>query len=425
VPTPDSKRPLSVLIAIDFLTYRSGAELFVRDLAIGLRQRGYRVTVYAPQIGSLGDELDAAGVARSTDLLHIADAPDLIIGNTRRATVFALARFAGVPALSICHDAVHRHGEPPRFTRIHRYVAVDANTRERLLASGIAEHQIHMIQNGVDVRRYAQRARLPTRPRRAAIFSNYATAGAETAAIAAACAARGIALDMIGKESGNQAREPAGVLPQYDLIFAKARCALEAMAVGCAVILANEGMGMGEMVHSAQLPQLRLWNFGRRLLRTPITSETVGAQIDRYDAQDAARVSDSIRASATLDMMVDAFAELARATLEQYAFDVPPAQEWRELAVYASEEQAHGLTVQDCVWLLQRLQASADENLAARAQAHTAQQDMSMLAGEARAAAAMRASLSWRITAPLRALGAPLWRSMHRRKATAQADDAD
>ena len=414
----DSTQPLYILIAIDFLTYRSGAELFVRDLAMGLRQREHRVAVYAPQIADIGDELSAAGIVCATDLFQIHDAPDLIIGNTRRATVFALARFADVPALSVCHDAVHWHGEPPRFARIRRHIAVDANTRERLLTSGLGEDQVSMIQNGVDMRRFAQRASPLARPHRAAIFSNYATAGPETAAIAAACAARGIALDVIGKESGNQAREPADVLPQYDLIFAKARCALEAMAVGCAVILANEGMGMGEMVHSSQLAQLRLWNFGRRLLRTPISSEAVGLQIDRYDAPDAARVSDAIRASASLDATVEAFVDLARATLAQNLPVVPPAQEWRELAVYANEEQAHGLSVQDCVWLLQRLQASAEKNLAAAlSQAQTA-------ADEAHAAAAMRTSLSWRLTAPLRALGAPLWRSMRRRVPTAPEEDA-
>lgn len=409
-PAPATE-PLRILIAIDFLSYRSGAELFVRDLAIGLRQRGHEVIVYAPQIGEIGAELAAAGVSTSSDLDQIHDTPDVIVGNTRHATVFALARFIRVPVLSICHDAVHRHGEPPRFTRIHRYIAVDANTRERLLASGVALDRICMIQNGVDVRRFVSRSPLPERPRRAAIFSNYATAGDETAAIAAACAARGIALDVIGKESGNQAREPERVLAQYDLIFAKARCALEAMAVGCAVVLANEGMGMGEIVQSSRFAELRLWNFGRRLLHTPISNEAAGAQIDRYDAQDATRVRDMIRTNATLDATVDAFAALAYATLRQSALEpVSMPIEWRELAAYASDELAHGLTAQDGVWLLQRLQQSAEANSA----------DAISLAQQM--AATMRASWSWRLTAPLRAISAPFWRSARRLPAVADSD---
>jgi len=406
-------RPPCILIAIDFLTYRSGAELFVRDLAIGLRRRGYGIVVYAPQIGDIGDELAAADVICSSDLASIADVPDLIIGNTRHATVCALACFARVPALSVCHDSAHRHGEPPQFARIHRHVAVDANTRERLLASGIRAERTCMIQNGVDLQRFAPRPALPERPRRAAIFSNYATTGAETAAIAAACAARGIALDVVGKESGNQAREPERVLEQYDLVFAKARCALEAMAVGCAVILANEGMGMGEIVRSEQLSRLRLWNFGRRLLRTPIDNDAIGAQIDRYDPQDAQRVRDAIRADASLDAMADAFAQLARATLERGAFRPPCAtEEWRELAGYVTTEQAHGLALADCVWLLQRLLERAQETVA---QMQDARQTV----------AAMRASWSWRLTSPLRALGGVLLgRTPHQRRAKGQEDPA-
>lgn len=400
-----------LLIAIDFLTYRSGAELFARDLAIGLRRRGYRIIVHAPQIGDIGAELEAAGVTCNQDLMQLAGAPPrLIIGNTRRATVRALARFVDVPVLSICHDSVHRHGEPPRFTRIHRHVAVDANTRERLLASGIDADRVGMIHNGVDTQRFLPRAPLPARPRRAAIFSNYATDGAETAAIAAACAARGITLDVIGKESGTQARDPERVLAQYDLVFAKARCALEAMAVGCAVVLANEGMGMGEMVQSAQLPHLRLWNFGRRLLRTPISSAAMGVQIDRYDPLDAAHVRDIIRADAALETTVDAFAALVRATLEQGAFAPPPApEEWRQLTDYVGEEQAYGLTVQDAVWLMQRLREHAQEAVA-RAER------------EPHAVAAMQASLSWRLTAPLRAFGLLLQARRRRARRAGSAD---
>ncbi|MEP6940126.1 MAG: sulfotransferase [Rudaea sp.] len=328
--------PLRILLAIGFLSYRSGAELFVRDLALGLQRRGHSVIVYAPLIGDLGDDLRSACVSCVTDLSMVASAPELLIGNTCRETVLALGHFAGVPAISVCHDRVHPHGMPPKFARVRRHVAVDANTYERLvLENGIAADRVKTIFNGVDTARFARRSLLPARPQRAVIFGNMATAGAETEAVRRACAKRGITLDVVGKESGNQAREPAMVLPQYDLVFAKARCALEAMAVGCAVVVLNQGMGMGEMVHSSRVPFMRQWNFGRRLLIDAIDEASVGAQIDRYDAIDAAIVCDMIRNAATLDGMVDAFCALAGEVVAEAAAHPMSAQaEWREFAAY-------------------------------------------------------------------------------------------
>ena len=434
-------RPMRILLTIGFLNYRSGAELFVRDLAIGLQQRGHSVIVFSPHVGDIGDELRAECVSCVSALDLIAQSPEIIIGNTQHETVQALAQFPGVPAISICHDRIHPHGSPPHFSRIRRYVAVDANTRERLLfENGIAEDSIRMIQNGVDTRRFPARAPLPERPHRAAIFSNYATWGPETEAIRAACQERGIALDVIGKESGNQSREPAEVLPYYDIVFAKARCALEAMAVGCAVILVNEGMGMGSMVHSSRLAFLRQWNFGRRLLLNPITSAAVGEQIDRYDAADAQLICGTIRSGATLDFMVAAFSALAQEVVDEHAsahaMPPPPEQEWREFARYTRDMQVLGFIDQsrgEQLRLAERRfaerSAEAEQRIAAL-QATFAQQEQSLAqkvqsleldaaSEKARCSSlqdqhatalkhmeALRSSLSWRLTHPLRAIAA-------------------
>ena len=370
-PAACAERPLRILLVIGFLSYRSGAEMFVHDLALGLQRRGHSVIVHAPTIGNLGEDLRSACVTCVTDLSMIAAAPELIIGNTCRETVLALARFPGIPAISICHDRVHPHGMPPKFARVRRYVAVDANTYERLvLENGIAADRVHTIFNGVDVARFGRRSPLPERPARAAIFGNMATEGAETDAVRQACAERGISLDLVGQESGNQAREPATVLPQYDLIFAKARCALEATAVGCAVVVLNQGMGMSELVRSARVPHLRQWNFGRRLLVDPITAEAVGAQIDRYDAADAAIVCDMIRSAATLDQMVDAFAQLAAEVIAEPAPEPTPSAEWREFAEYT--EHVH-----------QWLDAASAQLAVARNEAATARAQAAEIAAQA------------------------------------------
>ena len=46
---------MKVLLGICILASRTGAELFVRDVALGLNRRGHSVVVYAPIIGDMAD----------------------------------------------------------------------------------------------------------------------------------------------------------------------------------------------------------------------------------------------------------------------------------------------------------------------------------------------------------------------------------
>jgi hypothetical protein len=64
------------------------------------------------------------------------------------------------------------------------------------------------------------------------------------------------------------------------------------------------------MITTNDLDAMRQLNFGRRLLQRPITNATVGVEIDRYDAVDAARVTDAIRATAGVDLLAEQFIEI-------------------------------------------------------------------------------------------------------------------
>lgn len=322
------------------MQYRSGAELFVRDLALSLHQRGHSIVVYAPIMGDMVDELRARCIACVTELSRVSETPDLIIGNTRDETVACMARFLSTPAISICHDRTATHGQPPRLTRVRQQVAVDENCAERLyLENGIARSTIKIISNGVDLKRFRPRPRLPAQPLRAAIFSNYSTESDETAAIRSACALFGISLEVIGQGVGRQEAAPENVLPQFDLVFAKARCAMEAMAVGCAVILLNEGMGLAGLVTPGNVQEWHRWNFGRRLMQRPIQADAVAQEIQRYSAPDAEAVTSYVRQHVSLDATTDAVERLAWHVVQAEALQPPiaPQDELREFARHVAD----------------------------------------------------------------------------------------
>ena len=90
---------------------------------------------------------------------------------------------------------------------------------------------------------------------------------------------------------------PEDELPRYGLVFAKARAAIEAMASGCAVILADYGK-IGPLVTSANFDALRQENFGIAAITDPPDETALREAIARIDWDDAAKVSARIRAEA-------------------------------------------------------------------------------------------------------------------------------
>jgi hypothetical protein len=247
----------------------------------------------------------------------------------------ALLAFPGVPAVSVCHGWLPWVEAPPRFPRIRRYVAVDAVCRERLvLEHGIAEEQVHVLLNFVNLARFPPRPPLPERPRRALVFSGYTRGAAYVPAVRKACDQAGIELDVVGAGEGNTTDDPGRLLAGYDVVFAKARSALEALAVGAAVVPCD-ATGMGPMVTAENWRRLRALNFGIRVLRAPVTPDAVLERLRGYDAADAARVSAELRASVGHETVVDELVELYRAAIEeQGAASVDAGEELRAASAY-------------------------------------------------------------------------------------------
>jgi len=323
--------PRRVLITTVGLTGRGGTDVYTRDLALALLRRGWLPVIYATVGGPLAEELRAATIPVVHRLDAVGAAPDVIHGHHHLEMLAATTRFPGVPSLFVCHDSVTWHSVPPRSPRIGAYVAVDRNCRDRMMFEhGIAEESIRIMANGVDIRRFARRAPLPSRPLRALAFSNAVTANNWGATLRAACRKRGIALDLAGVSSNAFVEHPETLLPQYDLVFGKGRCALEAMACGAAVIVCD-ARGLAGMVTSADVLAMRQLNFGVRTLLRAITVENVLQEIDRYDPADASRVSDQIRGVADVDLLAAQFIALYEEVIGSNA-PLAPDEELRSVS---------------------------------------------------------------------------------------------
>ena len=267
-------RTTSILFTNNALASRAGSEMYVRDAALALLRRGHRPIAFSLVLGETANELRRATVPVVDDLARLGSPPDVIHGHHHLETLIAALTFPETPVVHFCHGWVPWEEMPLRHPSVARYVAVDEVCLDRLVREeGIAPDRVEMLHN----------------------FAR---------SIAAACATAGIALDIVGLASGNPTDTPEALLQDYDLVFAKARAALEALTVGCAVILADAA-GSGPLVTPANFDRLRSRNFGIRELQNPHDAASYGREIGAYSADHAACVSARARAVAGLEPAVD------------------------------------------------------------------------------------------------------------------------
>ena len=308
---PNQLRILVTNLVLD----RSGSALYLRDVALALRARGHSPIVYSQVHGEIALEIKRAGIRVVDNLGQIALTPDIIHGHHHIESMTAMLRFPGVPSICFCHGPLPMQEAPPKFPSVAYYVAVSQASWERLVAeNGIPEDKVRRILNFVDLKRFKSRCVLPAAPRKALMFGNYLADDTGLRFVREACQRAGLELDTAGTASGAQTAEPEKVLGRYDIVFAVGRCALEALAVGAAVVLCNVE-GTGKMVTTGNMEYLRQNNFGAGTLLDPLDTDVLLQQIRRYDAVDAAKVSHWIRARASLEDAVDSLVDLYREAL--------------------------------------------------------------------------------------------------------------
>lgn len=323
--------PRQVLIATVGMTTASGTVTYTRDLALALVRHGWTPMVYASVLGAQAKVLRGATIPVVSDPAQPGAAPDIIQGHHVLETLAAMARFPNVPVVFVCHDSMTWHSMAPLMPRIRAYVAVDRNCRDRMvLQDGVPADRVRLLTNPVDLQRFRRRGPLPAKPRRALVFSNQAMESNFVAPIRAACAERGIEVEVIGSASGRAVEHPEEVLPEYDLVFAKGRCAIEAVAAGAAVI-GSDARGMSGMLTTEKVEAMRVLNFGIRTLQIPTTRENVLREIDRYDPVDASAVTDLVRASNSADLLAEQFIALYEEILAE-PVEVTPEEELREIS---------------------------------------------------------------------------------------------
>ena len=272
----------------------------MRDLALALKRRGHIPMIYSPCLGEPAQELQLKGISVVDDLNEVDASPDVIHGQHHLETMTALLHFPGVPAAYFSHSAFHSQDSPPFFPRLFRYVAVDQDCYDKLVCKhGVPAEKVRLLLNFVNLEKFESRRPLPAQAQRALLFSDYSKDDPYLAAVRKACLHSGLHLDVVGLGMGNSHQHPEKLLGQYDIVFAKGRSALEALAAGTAVVIYCM-KSVGPMVTAGEVERFLPLNFGWQTMRHRLSPAEITRglidEIGRYDPADAAQVSARVRA---------------------------------------------------------------------------------------------------------------------------------
>ena len=316
---------MNVLITNNQIATPTGTEVYVRDLAIALKKRGVGVEVYSPTLGPIADEIGAWGINVANSTAAIEDLPDIIHAHHFVPTVDAILRFDDVPVIYFLHDRLHTQDDPPRHSQVMKYVAVDYNCLDRLVIDNrIPEEDTAVMYNWVDTEVFKLRETFAERPSRALVFSNNAHAyeGNYFRTVKEAGKAEGLAVEGVGFGLGKSEMRPQDILGNYDIVFAKAKAAMEAMATGAHVIVCDT-IGLGGSVNTENFDHFRKFNFGMKTLTGAIEKRSIIEEIKKYSVPETQQVARLIRDAAPLTRSVDGLLNLYSETIERYKNEGP------------------------------------------------------------------------------------------------------
>lgn len=306
-----------ILFTNNTLAEPAGTELSLHDACLSLKARGYQVAAFSTQLGEIAERLRAAGAVIVSDLEALPWEPEVIHGQHEWETTIAALRWPQVPVISFCRGPYLWQEAPCRAPNVALYAAVDEECRRRLVErDGIVPERVELVLNGVSMEKFPARAALPVKPLRALIFSNYATDDNYVPTVRSACEAEGIALTIVGKGVNNPCSNPGEILGNFDVVFSKGKAALEALAVGCALVVGDTA-GLGPLVNCANFEQLRRLSFGNPCMTEPYTVNAVRARLAAFNAEEAAAVSSLVRSTCGLENTVDRLEQLYDIALQR------------------------------------------------------------------------------------------------------------
>jgi hypothetical protein len=232
---------MKILMTNNALKLRGGSESYLETVSWELRRLGHEVTFFSPRCGDTATRLRSNGFEVFEAVEDLPRAFDVIHGQHVNAVGTVRTRLPSVPLVFATHSwFINALEDPVPELGATAYLAFNEITRRRLEAHVATRGAaIHRLTQPVEIS-HADAASVPiaATPRRAVAVSRRMSL--LPSRLAKVCADQGIEFGWVGGP-GRDSVDPRQEIFTADIVVGMGRTALEAMAAGRAVLVADEG----------------------------------------------------------------------------------------------------------------------------------------------------------------------------------------
>jgi hypothetical protein len=393
-----------------------GSESYLLTVAEQLDRLGHEAIVFTREPGD-GVEIAQERGIEVVDESGLADEFDAALVQDAGVAYLLADLCPATPQLFVAHSSKFDLQAPPQLDgTVGAVVALNDRVARRVRSFATAAEVVRMRQP-IDVERFAPRGPLPEVPRRALLLSNNPNAD-RLATIEGACEEVGLELVQLGGLSGHAA-DTGTALTAAEIVIGYGRSILEGMACGRAAYVYDWKGGDG-WVTAESYAAIESDGFAGGATDEAIDRASLVEHLRRYSPTMGAVNHDL----AIKHHRAGVHAQELLGRIESLTLPPPrPPAPLREMARLARLEWRARLEVaalaRGNTYLRQLLDAAESEGDKAMDVARRAQDRAE------RTAAEYEATLSWRLTRPLRRLGALRRRFGARRADLSRADRPD
>jgi hypothetical protein len=388
-----------------------GTESYALTVAEHLDRLGHGVTVCAIELRG-GEQAAAERGLRVVSPAELRPGLDAAIVQDAAISLELAERLPGLRQVFVAHSESFEPQAPTRLPGVvESTVALNDRVADRLRALSPPPGVVRLRQP-IDTERFRARGALPEVPRRALLLSNNHL-GDRLAAIERALAGRDVELVRVGGVAG-LSTDPRSRLAEADIVIGYGRSILEAMCCGRAAYVYDWSGGSG-WVTAESYAAIEADGFAGRAGEV-IDERRLSEDLGAYSPSMASVNRDLVVAHHRANVHAQELVALLRGPAPA---DEPPPAPLGEMArlvrlEWRARAEAHGL-LGDNANLRSQLEAQVKQREAVEAELDRAQRaarDQARKAGDA--VRAYEGTLSWRATAPLRALSRLMRRSRRR-----------